>query len=79
MGMETLKAGQLLKPRESTICWKEREGLMPRDIPVMTSDLLVLCDDRTFQPIPGLHTVRVLHPKHGMVTVILDELIPVNR
>lgn len=79
MVMVTLTVGQLMKPRESTICWREQQGLMPKDMPVLTNDLLILCDSRTFEVIPGLHTVRVLHPKHGLVTCILDELVPVNQ
>lgn len=79
MDMETLAVGSLLKPRDSTICWKERRGEMPRDLPVQSGDLLLLCDDRTVEVIPGLHTVTVMHAKYGTVTCILDELIPVNH
>jgi hypothetical protein len=77
--MEALTVGLLLKPRESTICWKEKYGEMPRDLPVRSGELLLLCDDRTKEIIPGLHTVRVLHPEYGTVTCILDELTPVNH
>ncbi len=77
--MEALTAGLLLKPRETTICWKERHGEMPRDLPVHANDLLLLCDDSTKEVIPGLHTVSVIHARYGMVTCILDELIPVNQ
>ena len=76
--METLAVGLLLKPREATICWKERNGAIPRDLPVAADDLLLLCDESTLEVIPGLHTVRVFHPKYGPVTCILDELILVN-
>lgn len=77
--METLVTGLLLKPREKTICWKERDGMMPHDLPVRANDLLLLCSDETSEVIPGLYTVRVLHPKYGQVTCILDELVPVNH
>jgi hypothetical protein len=77
--MEALKEGQLFKPREATICWKERHGMMPRDIAVRSNDLLVICDANLLEVIPGLYTVRVLHPRHGIVTCILDELVPVNQ
>lgn len=76
--MEALTVGLLLKPRESTICWKERNGEMPRDLPVQPGELLLLCDDSTKEIIPGLHTVTVMHPEYGTVTCILDELVPVN-
>lgn len=76
--METLVIGSLLKPREATICWRELKGALPRDLPVRSSDLLLLCDTETIEVIPGLHTVRVIHPRYGPVTCILDELIPVN-
>lgn len=69
-----------MKPREATICWQESVGLLPRrDLPVREDELLLICDDRTIEVIPGLHTVVVLHPKHGTVTCILDELVPVNH
>lgn len=77
--MELLTIGQLMRPKHNTICWREQSGLMPRDIPVLKNELLILCDDTTLEVIPGLHTVKVLHPKHGMVTCILDEIIPVNQ
>ena len=72
-------AGLLFRPRESTICWKERNGVMPRDLPVSADDMLLLCDEKTLEVIPGLHTVRVIHPKYGAVTCILDELVLVNN
>ena len=77
--METLVAGLLLKPREKTICWKERDGLIPRDLPVHANDMLLLCSGETSEVIPGLHTVKVIHAKYGQVTCILDELVPVNH
>ena len=76
--METLLTGLLLKPKGKTICWKERDGTISGDLPVRTNDVLLLCSDETSEVIPGLYTVRVLHPKYGQVTCILDELIPVN-
>lgn len=76
--METLVAGLLLKPRDTTVCWKERNGLMPRDLPVNSNDMLLLCSGETSEVIPGLHTVRVVHPRYGQVTCILDELVLVN-
>jgi hypothetical protein len=76
--METLVAGLLLKPRGTTVCWREKSGIFPRDLPVHTNDLLLLCDAETLEVIPGLHTVRVLHPRYGQVTCILDELVLVN-
>jgi len=76
--METLVIGSLLKPREATVCWRERDGAFPRDLPVRRGDLLLLCDTETLEVIPGLHTVRVLHPKYGHVTCVLDELVLVN-
>lgn len=77
--METLVIGSLLRPRESTICWREKHGEMPRDLPVCSDEMLLLCDDRTKEVIPGLHTVTVIHPRYGTVTCILDELVPVNQ
>jgi hypothetical protein len=77
--METLVIGSLFKPRESTVCWKERDGTLPRDLPVGSGDFLILCDGNTLEVIPGLHTVKVLHPKYGMVTCILDELMLVKQ
>ena len=53
--------------------------MIPRDLPVAAEDLLLLYDEKTLEVIPGLHTVRVIHPKYGPVTCILDELIPVNH
>ena len=79
MTMETLVTGLLLRPREATICWKERSSMIPRDLPIAAEDLLLLYDEKTLEVIPGLHTVRVYHPKYGPVTCILDELIPVNH
>jgi len=77
--MEALVIGSLFKPRETTICWKGPSGSLPRDLPTGPDDVLILCDENTFEVIPGLHTVRVLHPKHGMVTCILDELMLVKH
>jgi hypothetical protein len=76
--MESLTPGLLLKPRESTICWYEEQGKLPRDLPVNAGELLLLCDNTTKEVIPGLHTVAVLHSRYGRVTCILDELVPVN-
>jgi hypothetical protein len=76
--METLIIGSLLKPKSATICWREKKGVFPRDLPVHSGDLLLLCDTKTFEPIPGLHTVCVLHPRYGTVTCVLEELVPVN-
>jgi hypothetical protein len=76
--MEALAAGLLFKPKDTTICWKERNGMMPRDLPVSADDLLLLYDEKTNEVIPGLHTVRVIHPRYGTVTCILDELVLVN-
>jgi hypothetical protein len=77
--METLVAGLLFKPREKTVCWKERNGALPRDLPVAADDMLLLYDETTLEVIPGLHTVRVIHPTYGTVTCILDELVLVNN
>lgn len=76
--MELLTPGLLLKTRESTICWREPHGKLPHDLPINADELLLLCDDKTIEVIPGLHTVVVLHPRYGKVTCILDELVPVN-
>jgi hypothetical protein len=76
--METLVAGLLLKPRSTTVCWREKSGIFPRDLPIRSNDLLLLCDAETLEVLPGLHTVRVLHPRYGQVTCILDELVLVN-
>lgn len=43
------------------------------------NELLIICDERTQELVPGLRTVHVLHPQHGAVTCLLDELVPVNR
>lgn len=77
--METLVIGSLFKPIERTICWKGPNGSFPRDLSIGPDDLLILCDGSTFEVIPGLHTVKVLHPKHGLVTCILDELLLVKH
>jgi hypothetical protein len=76
--METIAVGQLMKPKVPTICWREPKGLTSHDTPVFEDELLLICDDQLREVIPGLYTVRVLHPEHGLVTCLLDELTPVN-
>lgn len=76
--METIAAGQLMKPKTPTICWREPKGLTSNDMPVLEDELLLICDSQLSEVIPGLYTVRVLHPRHGRVTCLLDELAPVN-
>lgn len=75
--MMKMTAGMLLRPREATICWKERT--FSDDLNVDEDDLLLLCSTESFQPIPGFHMVHVIHPRYGTVSCLLDELVPVKN